>query len=820
MNGSDRWLELERLYHEALEQHPEARASFIKQACGGDQRLQEELESLLAQDDQDDFLARPAIEVAASALAVSEQEAGAIEPGTLLGPYQVLEQIAQGGMGIVYRAEQQRPVRRKVALKVIKPGMDSDHVIARFQAERQALALMDHPNIARVFDAGTTSSGRLYFVMELVDGLPVSEFCRKYDLDLRRRLALFIPICHAIEHAHQKGVIHRDIKPSNVLVAAFDGVPVPKVIDFGIAKAMQQPLTERSMHTHVGGPIGTFEYMSPEQAGSFGEDIDTRADVYSLGAVLYEMITGSSPLQRATLERAAEADIVRRIMDEDPPVPSVRLGRTRLSGIVRGDLDWVVMKALDKDRVRRYQSAGALARDIERYLNGEAVEAGPASRSYRLSKFARKNRLVLSAAAAFFLLLVLAAALTAWQAVRARTAELAAQKQRDRAVAAEMKARDGERQAQAESARAAAAEAQARQERAAAFAEKGRADNESATAKAVTSFLQDDLLSQADASDQIGPANMQRGPDLTVRVALDRAAQRIGGKFAAQPAVEGAIRKTLGDTYNNLGLYGQAQEQLELAVSLLGRSLGENHPDTLFAIDRLATVYQNEGKLTRAESMMTRELASRRKVLGPDHPRTYESINNLAVLYMRMGRYADAEPYLLQRLDHLRRHPGPDTDALSTALNNLGLLYINQKKFDQAARVLADAVDTRKRDLGPEHPRTLVSMSNLALAQKGLGRLAESIALNRTVLETRRRVLGPEHPSTLRSMQNLAGALISDGQYAEAESLLVNAWQAASRQKSLDPSEANSMAKKLVDLYTQWGKLDQARDWQQKVNSR
>ena len=340
-------------------------------------------------------------------------------PGTRIGPYKLREKIGEGGMGVVYLAEQEKPVRRRVALKIIKPGMDTEQVVARFEAERQALAMMDHPSIARVFDAGATDTGRPYFVMELVKGVPITEYCDTVHLTPKERLELFIPVCQAIQHAHQKGIIHRDVKPSNVLVTMQDGKPVPKVIDFGIAKATEQRLTERSLFTQHGAILGTLEYMSPEQAEMCAMDIDTRTDVYALGVLLYELLTGSTPLERARLRQSGYAEILRRIREEEPPKPSTRLSESneplpsvaaqrrtepaRLTKLVRGELDWIVMKAIEKDRTRRYETANGFARDIERYLEGDPVEAGPPSAAYRLRKYARKHRAALVTAGAFAL---------------------------------------------------------------------------------------------------------------------------------------------------------------------------------------------------------------------------------------------------------------------------------------------------------------------------------------------------------------------------------------------------------------------------------
>src|SRR5215471_3926567 len=361
-----------------------------------------------------------------------------VGPGSMIGPYEVVRQLGRGGMGVVFHAHQLRPLRRDVALKIIKPGMDSEQVIARFDSERQALALMDHVNIARVFDAGTTPAGMSYFVMELVAGIPITSYCDSKHLTIRERIELFIPVCHAIQHAHQKGILHRDIKPSNILVTDQDGAAVPKLIDFGLAKALGHQLSDATLMTNLGTVIGTFHYMSPEQAELTRHDIDTRSDVYSLGAVLYELLTGVTPFARERLADVGYVEALRRIREEETTRPSVRLRRSTASDAIalqrrsnsarlvkqlHGDLDWIVIKALDKDRTRRYETVNGLARDLERYLAKEPVEAAPPSPTYRLGKLARRHRASLITAAAFAMLLLTAVIVSSWMALRASMAE-------------------------------------------------------------------------------------------------------------------------------------------------------------------------------------------------------------------------------------------------------------------------------------------------------------------------------------------------------------------------------------------------------------
>ncbi len=680
-------------------------------------------------------------------------------------------------MGEVWLAEQTIPVHRQVALKVIKAGMDTARVVMRFEIERQVLAVMSHPAIAQVFDAGATPQGRPYFAMEFVRGEPITTYCNRNGLSTRQRIDLFLQVCDGVHHAHQKGIIHRDLKPSNILVTLRDDRPVPKIIDFGLAKATTSQLTDRTVLTDFGVLVGTPEYMSPEQADPTSPDIDTRSDVYALGVILYELLTTMLPFDANVLRAKGIDELRRTIRDAEPTRPSTRLtaqdetARTEqthgtnavdLARQLRGDLDWITLRALEKDRTRRYGSVSDFAADLRRHLNNLPVIASPPSTWYRVSKFVRRHRVGVSVAATLVAMLVAFAATTGIQARRIAL-------------------------------------------------ERDRANREAEIAKAVNDFLQNDLLAQAGASAQARP-DTKPDPDLKVRTALDRAAAGIEGKFAAQPLVEASIRHTIGKTYEDLGLYPEAEKHMARALDLrrrvgeqdatlvagLGdmagvhikqgdydradrllasalqtarRAFGEQHPQTLATVSRLGRLYLQQGKHSEAEALYLRLLEDRRRVLGEHHRDTLDTLDALASLYWRQGKYAQAEPVRAKVVDLQRRVLGEEHPETLTSMNNLALLSSYQGKHAEAEALFIRVLGMMRRVLGEEHLETMITTGNLGIVYFRQGRHSEAEAVFEKTLGIKQRVLGETHPETLTSMNNLAVLYRAEGKYPQAEAL-------------------------------------------------
>jgi non-specific serine/threonine protein kinase/serine/threonine-protein kinase len=853
---------------------PEDRAAYLDAACP-DPQLRRHVERLLALDARaGDFLEPAALSSTLTAAPTAPREA----VGTVIGPYKLMEQIGEGGMGVVFVAEQHQPVRRKVALKVIRPGMDTKQVIARFEAERQALALMDHPNIAKVLDAGATPEGRPYFAMELVKGLPITRHCDERRMSVRERLELLVSVCQAVQHAHQKGIIHRDLKPSNVLVAPYDGVPIVKVIDFGVAKAAGQPLTERTLATGFGAVVGTLEYMSPEQAELNNLDIDTRSDIYSLGVLLYELLTGTTPLQKK-LAQAAFTEVLRVIREEEPPRPSTRLSTTeelpsiaanrgaepgKLTGLVRGELDWIVMKALEKDRNRRYETANGFAMDIQRYLADEPVLAGPPSAWYRLRKFVRRNKGLVLAVSLVVLALVGGIVGTTVGLVRAERA---------------WKAEAGQRRT---------------------------ADEERAIARAVNDFLQD-LLGQVDLENQPGGGGPDepRDPEIMVRTVLDRAAQTVEDRFADQPRVEAAIRLTIAKAYQALGHYKEAQLHAERSVALRTAHLGAGHSDTLNSQAVLAEVYVDQGFMERAEALHREVLEKRVATLGADHldtltsklhlasfyaerrdfdqavallqevvqqretqlgahdratlwskidlawyhnqlgrhdlaaaqyvevqkafegnygrdhPGALWSKSNLALVYRDQGEYARAEPLLREALEKRVALQGSDHPVTLSNKFHLADVCYHQRKYDQAVPLLEEVIPAAKVKWGEDHVHTLRIMQTLACAYRDWGKPAQALPLIEQVL-TKREKQEPDAWTTFYAKAMLGEALLGQKKYADAEPLLVQGYEGMKQREAKIPPQFRDMRireplDRLVQLYDAWDKPDQAAKWRKEL---
>ena len=667
-------------------------------------------------------------------------------PGSVVGPYTLLRRIGEGGFGTVYLAEQARPMRRRVALKVVKAGMDTRDVIARFEAERQALAMMDHPNIARVFDAGATDSGRPYFVMELVDGVPIVAYCDDRLMPFRTRLELMIKVCRAVQSAHQKGIIHRDLKPSNVLVATQDGDPVPKVIDFGIAKATASSLTDRTLLTAVGGFVGTPAYMSPEQAEPAGLGIDTRTDVYGLGVLLYELLTGITPIDPTALKAAGPGEVARLILEAEPSRPSMRLSALggaltavaaargsdprRLVQLVRGELDWIVMRAIEKDRTRRYDTAAALADDLAHYLAGEPVAAGPPGRTYRVRRFARKYRAAIGVAALVAAALLMGVAGTTIGLVR---------EFRQRRLA--------------ESRRA-------------------EADNNRRIAESALTFVDKDILAR------LSPACIrdQAARNEIVRAVIEPALRSIDERFEDLPAARSAVRAMLVKPLVELARYDLALPQARAAWRERQEAWGADHPETIRSLSEYATILHLLARHAEAEPLARRAWEQSRRVLDDDSPHSIPVTHSYALILTALGRHAEAETLLGQVWQRRRRELGDDSPKTIGAMTEYGMALARLCRHSEAEPLLRGACDRSCRVLGEDHPKTIMAATNYASFLHARGRLAEAEPLARRAWEWSRRVLGDDHEYTIIALSNYAAFKARQGDWAGAGPLFRQLW--------------------------------------------
>jgi len=790
-------------------------------------------------------------------------------PGAWIGRYHLLRVLGEGGMGIVYLAQQEQPLRRQVAVKVIKPGMDSKRVIARFEAERQALALLDHPNIAHVYDAGTTEAGRPYFVMEYVEGSPITEYCDAHKLTIPQRLRLFRHVCLAVQHAHQKGIIHRDLKPSNILLSAERDQPIPKIIDFGVAKATAAPLTERTLFTEDAHLLGTPEYMSPEQADIATEDIDTRSDVYSLGVLLYVLLAGILPYDSETFRQGGVEHMRKIIRESDPKTPSTRLTRLgdeaaaiaknrgaqvhKLAIRLRRELEWIPLKAMRKDRAERYRSASELADDIDNYLNGRPLVAGPPSVMYQIRKFVRRHEALVTGVTAVLVVSLIGALVSVLFAIKA---------------------------------------------------EHARSD-----AETIAHFLETDVL---------GSVSRARVGEATVSFVLDAAAERLGSQFADRPLVEASIRWTLASTYRELGESAKAEQHLLHAIRLYGRHYGPDHPTTRKAPSFLAWIYEDQGRYremetlskhlglegriaiaqyhlgnyrdaasffarhlptteedtrpftacnlarayaalaryeeaerlfldtlagkwpedadnwkrvyssaladmyreqgryVEAEQLFNKTLETQRLDIGDAHVHTLGTMCGLARLYVDQDRYEEAQELLRDALPIARRRLRERHPVTLQLVNALAVIHTKQKGYDEAEGLFDEALTGRQHELGADHPDTLQTVNDFGVLRREQQRHKEAESLLRRALDGRKRKLGPDHPACFESMHELGVLYIRQARYEDAEPLLLETYNG--REAKLGPDHPHTLdsLRELVNLYESWPKPDEAAKWRTK----
>jgi len=781
---------LDELFDRAADLPVAEHEAFVERECGTNETLRRELARLLAGLAGEDRLSRIRVEAL-------------LPTGSRVGPYAILEKLGEGGMGEVYLAEQTEPLTRRIALKLIKVGMDTRQVIARFDAERQALARMDHPGIAKVLDAGSTETGRPYFVMEYIEGAPILDYCDTNKVDTKARLGLFVQVCHAIQHAHQKGVIHRDIKPSNVLVTVHDGVPVPKVIDFGVAKATDRELTAQTLFTEQQQMIGTPMYMSPEQAQMGGLDVDTRSDIYSLGVLLYEILTGTTPFDGQDLRERGFAEMMRVIREETPKKPSTRistLGETateaaahrrvdvrRLGFELRGDLDWIVMQCLEKDRARRYETASSLAADIERHLADEPVVAGPPSASYRLRKFVRRHRAGVIAASLVAAVLLLGVAGTTWGMLWALN-----EKQR-------------------------ADDETARLEKVAGF-HASQFDN--LDAKVMGTQLRVALLAavspekRAELSEKLDPINFTDvAKGMLEHDLLAPALAAIDRDFRDQPLVEAQLLVSIGTTSFHVGLLDLATEPARRVLEIRRQELGEDDPDTLLALSNVAQLLESKGELEAAEKQLRKTLDGFRTVLGPEHPSTLVVLRKLGRVVERRGKLDEARECFQHALDGHQRLLGDDDSRTLDTKNEFANLLIETGDYKHAEQMLREVLAGQERAHGDDDRRTLLALNNLGGALHMQGKLDEAKALYEKALKGYQGTVGSQHAGTLVTMTNIAGVLLDQGEVRKAGKMFRDALEGQMRMLGARHEDTITTVTNLGEVFSRLGKPEKAEEY-------
>lgn len=753
MEQTGQWEKVKELFDAALRRKPEDRAEFLAHACGPDVSLCEEIESLLSAYERSDALSLPAI---------PETEFPEPQPLESIGPYRLIRKIGEGGMGQVWLAEQLEPIQRQVALKLIRSGVFDDSLLRRFQAERQSLAVMEHPTIAKVFDAGATAAGQPYFVMEYVAGEPITTYCDGRKLSIEVRLELFIKVCDGVQHAHQKATIHRDLKPANIIVAEVDGQPAPRIIDFGLARAIEPDAAETAL-----GLVGTPGYMSPEQLR--GDDVDTRTDVYALGVVLYELLVGRLPFEVSRWRHLASQEILRQMQAHAIMRPSTcfaqktaaareaaerRSARPRqIERQLAGDLDLIALKALEQDLAQRYGTPSELAADLRRWLQHKPVEAHPPSALYQVSRYIRRHRL---GAAMTLLLALLLLAFAALQAVELRRVA------RERDMAAR-----------------------------------------------IAAFMTG-MFRVADPSEA-------RGNQVTAREILDKASTQIEAGLSGDPETQTQMLMVMGQVYENLGLYDRAESLYRQTAAIRERQLGAENPDTLSAkaaigwtlyrrgryreseallrdvlavrlrrsgandastiavMDSLGAVLNEQGRGVEAETLARRALEWRKRVLGDANPDTVVAMNHLALDLQTQGRWAEAENLDRQQIVLWKRLEGADSPHVLLAEGNLAIILYREQRYEEAEALGRAVLAAKSRVLGPDHPETVRAMNTLTAVLTDEGKLAEAQVLGEQVIAIRTRVLGADHPLTLSAMSNLAEILTRRGDYQRAEQLLEQA---------------------------------------------